>query len=43
MGTHVTPTQKLSGGSYMRLLTPTGQDMHNRSLYPHTLMDFHGT
>ena len=30
-------------GTHVRLLTSSGQDMHNLTLYLHTLMDFHGT
>ena len=32
-----------SSRGYLRSLTPNGQDMHNGSLYPHTLMYFQGT
>ena len=42
MGTHVTSSQRTSRG-HLRSLTPNGQDMCNWSLYPHTLMNFHGT
>ena len=42
MGTHVTLTQR-SFRCHLRLLTSSGQDMHNLTLYLHTLMAFHGT
>ena len=46
VGTHMEPQQKWgqrSSRGHLRSLAPNGQDMTNWSLYPHTLMDFHGT
>ena len=37
MNTHVTQTQKVTRG-YLGLLIPNGHNMHNWSLYPHTLI-----
>ena len=37
------PNSQVVWGSSEVIGPPDGQDMHNWSLYPHTLMDFHGT
>ena len=42
MGAQVASTQR-SSRDHLRSLTANGQDKHDWSLYPHTLMDFHRT
>ena len=46
VGAHMLSQEKwgqMSSRGPLRSLAPNGQDMHNWSLCPHTLMDFHGT
>ena len=46
VGAYMRPQLKWDQSSsrdHVRSVTPKSQDMHNWSVYPHTLIDFHGT